>query len=758
MFDIQVLIGIFLFCIVMIWISWIILYGFARATAAALLRLAWLTPLVLVLVPEVSSVEIPSVLSVQPIHVLMDDSESMKSFGWYEQAQEGLDYLRDECRRLGCSLEVLQLSQLSDEVKQGYSPLGSVLPLWNYEIATDPWILFSDGGVSRPTESWDINLRGIGQMGTQKRGFIASFYSKDMENVWLTSPPTTMFSFEGKTTYITVSAHRVDESTTLPVQIQVSSGDQYLTSTNITFLPGETQVDIELPLSPLQRGTHFLSIEALPIGSEKILWDNRINRNIEVLPNTIGVLHLLGSPSWDGRFVRRYLKSEPKYDLISFFILRDPVDLQLTNERELSLIPFPVDRLFNEELPNFRSLILQNFSLYQFLEPNYQKNLLAFVKNGGGLLFIGGPRALKSTDFRSSPLAAILPFSVPGASKSMSPLALLNSLQNLDSDKSGPYYDADARFRVVAAKPKQEARELAHVYDDWLEIMDQLSEVGPLKGIHRTDRIKFKEDEYTPLLNAKLESGEEIPLVVASYPGKGRALWIFSDAFWQVAMDMKVSRETYYDFMNSGMAWLLKQEFRKPLVLQNLSLTSRPGAAQFSIVVNGPAASYLNERSIWDLSVCGQSVPWSQLSLQRISGQSWRVSGDLDMDLRAGQVCIAKLSGVHPSFGSVQSSLGGQVPEVYHDDEALYSQQKMVDLALLTGAAFTDVDRDLRKSLGDWLINATGTQGLAAPAERKQITDYFWVFDKWWVYLLLLGVPLEILVRRWPYLMSQGTS
>ncbi len=64
--------------------------------------------------------------------------------------------------------------------------------------------------------------------------------------------------------------------------------------------------------------------------------------------------------------MRRQLKLEPKYDLVSFYILRDPWDEQLVEERELSLIPFPVDKLFNEELANFKLVIMQNFSMKRF--------------------------------------------------------------------------------------------------------------------------------------------------------------------------------------------------------------------------------------------------------------------------------------------------------------------------------------------------------------------------------------------------------
>ena len=42
--------------------------------------------------------------------------------------------------------------------------------------------------------------------------------------------------------------------------------------------------------------------------------------------------------------------------------------------------------------------------------PNYQKNIVDFVKNGGGLFFLGGEKSLTREDISLSPLAEILPF------------------------------------------------------------------------------------------------------------------------------------------------------------------------------------------------------------------------------------------------------------------------------------------------------------------------------------------------------------
>ena len=124
------------------------------------------------------------------------------------------------------------------------------------------------------------------------------------------------------------------------MQIQVSSKHKHLLSTNISLNKGEKSLDVDVGYRVLTKGNHLLKVKLLPMSGEKVVWDNTIYIPVEVMPNTIGVLHILGSPTWDGRYLRRYFKSEPKYDMISFFILRDPTDSQFVKDKELSLITF----------------------------------------------------------------------------------------------------------------------------------------------------------------------------------------------------------------------------------------------------------------------------------------------------------------------------------------------------------------------------------------------------------------------------------
>lgn len=730
-------------------ISWIKLYGFRKGALISLLRLIWIFPIVLSFFPRRDIFQVPTAISLQNIRMFIDDSSSMKRTGWKDHAENLYDKFSEECLRIGCRIEKKYLSDYSASTVEGLSLLGKALESWSYEVNQDPWIIASDGGKSLPQKSWPLVLDRLKNSKTKsKSGLILAYEDNSQPNIWLKAESQTIFSFENKPIVVPVEVFRNQFSSNLSVQVQVSSGDKYLATTNLSFAAGDSTLSVKVPIPALSRGHHLIEIKLIPTANESILWDNTVYRNIEVMPNTIGILHLLGAPSWDGRFVRRYLKSEPKYDLISFFILRDPTDQQLTNERELSLIPFPVDRLFKQELPNFRSVVIQNFSLFQFLEPSYQENLVKFVKAGGGLLFVGGPRALHASDYMSSALADILPFEVD-SKKSISARTPLLGLTSRDRslDRAGPFYDPDLEFTIKLSEPDHKSRELANVYDDWSDIVKSIEAAGPLKGLHHMEHVKFKDGEYTPLLTAKSSDGVDRHLAVASYPGKGRALWIFSDSLWKSAMNPKVPRDVYQTFLDSSMTWLLRQELRQPLRLNELAMEFEHGKLFFEVSAHGIASSYLSDLSHWKISLCGFNLDHSQFEVQSLGTNIWRIKGSLSQIQKPKNTCYLKLWGEHPSFGSVRAGIGGNLPVTYSDDRIPFSRTLIDDLASIADAKV--LTESHFKGGMSWLSKRLSNSGIASPVEERSKVDYYWVWRLWWVYVLLLAMPAEVVLRRW---------
>ena len=760
-----------------LWLAWTAMIGSLRGALAAGCRFLWVLPLVLALTPERVSEEMPRTMAARPIHVLLDDSPSMLARGErgstapMATGEALIDRLARECVRLGCAPRMTRLSEVADEVGLGFTPLADTLDPWLMKTAGDPWVVISDGGDWRPALPWESRLRGMGRPGsgkTEPRGLIVGFPTSDPGNIWITDVELPPFSFDGKPLAVGATVRRAgkelggsDDAPEL-IQVQILSGGKALASANAEFRSGENAARIEIPVPPLARGQHLIEVSAVPTARETMLWDNRATASVEVLPNTIGVLHLLGSPSWDGRFLRRYLKAEPKYDIISFFILRDPWDSQQVSERELSLIPFPVERLFREELPNFRVIVLQNFTLVQFLQPEFQANLVKFVQDGGGLLFIGGPRALRVPDLASSPLREILPFSTNVAESGIQ-MGFPDEMEGgsppaPNSPAEGINFDPNLRFNIELARPESHLRALANVYDDWERIGENLTKAQGLKGLHRMDRATFKADGSTPLLTARTADGKSVPLAVASYPGKGRAIWIFTDSLWRLAMTggERAARQTAHRFMEGAMTWLMRQDLKQPLVASGL--TVRPGTTSGSVAwrveLRGPATRYFRPGEDWRVRVCGAVASDTDISIDKGSADEWTLSGTLPMEIRGGDSCAFTVEGSHAAFGSVRASTAAIFPATLTDAEVGRVPQKLESLAALTGARLTLPPENPEDALVAWLDAASGTEGVALPSRFKVTEDHYWVLSRAWFFALLAFLPLEVLVRRWHLLFA----
>lgn len=751
--DIEVILGTLAISLLFLLLSWIITYGFVRGPLAWVARLVWLAPLFLAFFPKSKTSYIPSSVSLNTIHVLVDDSDSMKANGWLAEAESIYKEISKKCVKLSCKLDKTYLSDLDSQTSFGITPLSKNLEKWIYGIGDDSWIIMTDGGDYKPTNPWSSVLSGTGILSetSTKRGLILAFHDRKEQNLWIDTRQKSILSFDSKASQIDVIVNRQIIENELPFQVQAVSGQTHLASVNEVFKAGDKSINLEIPIPPMGRGQHLIKVKILPIAGEYATWDNEDVLHLDVLPNTVGMLHLLGSPSWDGRFVRRFLKSEPKFDLISFFILRDPSDLQLTNERELSLIPFPVDRLFNQELNNFRSVIIQNFSLFQFLEPSYQQNLVNFVKDGGGLLFIGGPRSLLTRDVVDSPLAEILPFqaNARGNTSSQAPF-LLDVTQQVDT--TGPYYDPVKKFKIELANPNEKQKDLATVFDSWASLTHGFDKEGWFRGIHHMENVKFKSEDYTPLLNAKFVDGNSMPLAVASYPGKGRAIWIFSDQLWKMAINPspESSRELYNEFLSASFTWLLRQEIRQPLFISQFLLKEAEEGTKFEISINGPAADFLSSGVDWQFVVCGMDVDASSLNLDRRTSNHWSVSGLISHKIASGQECRTSISGIHPAFGSVEARMSTVMPQTYLDRDVGGAIVKAFELQELTGASLILAADDASASqIGQWLEAIGGDAGSLGTVDAKTTKDHYWFFDYWWITLLFLGLPLEVIIRRW---------
>ena len=747
----QIGLNIWIFvAIVFVFSLWVVVhvktFG-SRGILIGIFRLMWIIPIILCLFPKDKIIRVKTDFVKDSISVLVDDSFSMVKSGYDYKAK--LKKLEEICDIKGCSINVDYLSSLHPYTTLGYSPLQEVVGSW-IQGRYGPWILISDGGDSLSKIDWNIDYK---PESNQQKGYILG-YLKENNNKWISQIQGSSVFFEDSPINIFLKIKRNNVQKEV-IQIQVILEDKVLLSQNVDFLNQKTELDINMSIPPLKRGNYNLKIKVLPSEHEAVLWDNEAYLNVNVSTNTLGVLHIQGSPNWDGRFVRRYLKSDPKFDLISFFILRDLLDNLDASERESSLIPFPVDRLFVNEINHFKVIVLQNFSLYKFLQsPQYQENIVNFVTQGGGLLYIGGRNALRDMDIFHKDFSSIIPFEVKyKKSKSSIDQGTIFFDDSEDINTQGPYYSKDTKFYMESEMLSSSSKNLYDVYNDWSKYDDILKNTE-FQGIHRMDNVLFKKDSQI-LVSARIKnqgtasfsSDKKIPVIVGSHPGKGRALWIFTDSLWKLAFSSQ-SRNVYNDIMNSSLRWLMYQDEKPYLSINSFQLNRKIGSKKITwkLDLEGAASKFIDIKSGWKIDVCNRVV--DDISIDNSGFSNTIIEGQIDDD-GVKKYCRINIRGEGSAFGYVSASSSSYIGDIFLDnqDEIKDGSRYILDqLSLVTNSmmSINDIPVEKSVSLEEWLEQGRQVMNF----DTKHESDSYWFFRSWYFYIMVIGIFMEVVFRK----------
>ncbi|MFH0976793.1 MAG: hypothetical protein V1874_13495 [Spirochaetota bacterium] len=252
-----------------------------------------------------------------------------------------------------------------------------------------------------------------------------------------------------------------------------------------------------------QAGNNLLEASVAVDSREKITANNKDYAFIEGIHKGFRVLHISGHPSADTAFIRRGLQNIPGVDMISFYILRTNNQVFRTKDSELSLIPFPTDQLFREELDNFDLIIINDFKLTAFLNPYYINNIVKFAESGGGLLILGGPESFLKEDYLSNKFETILP---------------------VFGETGGGYDNGAYRLKQV-----------------------NLSSLTPLSELNAIDKLKFTGLNKVRLKDWAVtfystESG--LPVITGGIRNKARVLAVLTDSFWRFSYNAGLSNES----------------------------------------------------------------------------------------------------------------------------------------------------------------------------------------------------------------------
>jgi uncharacterized membrane protein len=259
----------------------------------------------------------------------------------------------------------------------------------------------------------------------------------------------------------------------------------------------------------------------------------------------VRVLHVAGRPTNDVRALRQWIKSDASVDVIAFFILRTPTDDVHASSNELALIPFPVDELFQEHLPSFDAVVLQDFDAQPYGLEKYLENIRRYVRRGGGLVMVGGENSFVAGGYAGTPLADVLPVELDGAPGATS----------ADTSPFVPEYTADGLTSPLLAA-------LRDAVGHDLPMMPGANVLGDVK---RGAVALWSHPTRTT------RGGARMPVLAIGEEGDGRSVALGIDGAWELEFSQLGARTAgrgHGALWDGLLGWLMRDPRFEPAQLE----------------------------------------------------------------------------------------------------------------------------------------------------------------------------------------------
>ncbi|MCX7943157.1 MAG: hypothetical protein N2746_01425, partial [Deltaproteobacteria bacterium] len=299
--------------------------------------------------------------------------------------------------------------------------------------------------------------------------------------------------------------------------------------------------DINLKIYPRKTGRNIYEVSAQPLINEENAENNRDFFYSKIKKENIRILQIAGAVSYDVRFLRHFFKKAPNIDLISFFILRTIDSDVNAPDSELSLIPFPTDKIIKENLNTFDLIVFQDFGFVPYGLSTTFSDINKFVRKGGALIFITGNNWYKWIGDFITFFKECMP-----ATPQIDDNAIENIIYKPELTLQGKIHP------ITRILPSQEENNL---------LFKNLPE---LHGVHRIKDIK---PDTIILMAAK--ANEDLPLLLLNRCEKGKTALVTTDELWRLSFSEKTPDEfnLYNKLMNNLILWLTGEPDKEDIVI-----------------------------------------------------------------------------------------------------------------------------------------------------------------------------------------------
>jgi uncharacterized membrane protein len=326
------------------------------------------------------------------------------------------------------------------------------------------------------------------------------------------------------------------------IEVTLTRDGKLLDARGVVLEGTGSEVKVSFPLTPQQPGQFVFEIATPVLAGEALASNNRQVFTLKVIRDRVRVLHVVGRPSWDERFVRSLLRLDPNVDLVSFFILRTDRSDRSMNQSELSLIPFPHREIFSEQLQSFDLLIFQNFDYGPYQVGSYLPGVRDYVLNGGALAMVGGDLSFASGRYGHSVLSEVLPVELDGIPEA--------GEGAFHADKFKPRLSDEGRTHPITSQsldPKTNEKRWAAL--------------PALEGLNRVTRVRPGATTLLEHPRHTTVDGKPAPVLAVSDVGKGRTLALTTDTSWHWGfLDAGAGGDgrAFQRFWEAAVRWLVR--------------------------------------------------------------------------------------------------------------------------------------------------------------------------------------------------------
>ncbi len=190
------------------------------------------------------------------------------------------------------------------------------------------------------------------------------------------------------------------------IQVFLDDDGQQIAESELTLDNIEGSQTVEFEIRPTVKGRHTYTVRIPPISEEKIEENNQRTAVSLVVEPGLRVLYIEGTLRAEyGALVDRFLAKDPDLEFCALVQTRPNHFLKRTNIEGLQLTSIPSDA---ETINTFDVFLIGDLDS-TYLKPEQQQLILDRVRQGAGLIMLGGYHSLGPGGYGGTPIGEALP-------------------------------------------------------------------------------------------------------------------------------------------------------------------------------------------------------------------------------------------------------------------------------------------------------------------------------------------------------------